>query len=115
MRKNSGDKNQEKFSKTSINWFPGHMAKARRQISESCNQVDMIVEILDARAPLSSRNPDIKSLILQKPHVVILNKSDLSDGVQTRNWVEYFKNQDIPCISFSIKDKDCIKTFRKQI
>lgn len=115
MRRNSRDKNQEKLSKTSINWFPGHMAKARRQISESLRQVDMVVEILDARAPLSSRNPDIKSLILQKPHVIILNKFDLADTEETKNWVEYFKNQSIPCIAFSVKDKNCVKILKSQI
>ena len=70
---------EDKQSKVLINWFPGHMAKAKREISESLKQVDLIVEVLDARAPLSSRNPEIKNLILQKPHIIVLNKSDLAD------------------------------------
>ena len=101
--------------KTDINWFPGHMAKARRQISESLKQVDLIVEVLDARAPLSSRNPEIKSLINQKPHLVILNKSDLADKEMTEKWAAFYKKLGTPCIAFSVKEKSNVNILKNQI
>lgn len=106
---------EDKQSKVLINWFPGHMAKAKREISESLKQVDLIVEVLDARAPLSSRNPEIKNLILQKPHIIVLNKSDLADKKMTEKWIEFYKNDGIPCISFSIKEKSNVNILKNQI
>ncbi len=102
-------------NKTNINWFPGHMAKARRQISESLKQVDLVVEVLDARAPFSSRNPEIKNLVNQKPHMIILNKSDLADKKITEKWVDFYRNNEIPCASFSIKEKGNVNILKKQI
>ena len=72
--------NEEKsFSKTSINWYPGHMAKTKRQIIEDLKLIDIVIEILDARIPISSQNPDINKLIQNKKRIIILNKSDLSN------------------------------------
>ncbi|MDO4199950.1 MAG: ribosome biogenesis GTPase YlqF [Clostridia bacterium] len=102
-------------NKTNINWFPGHMAKARRQITESLKQVDLVVEVLDARAPLSSRNPEIKNLISQKPHIVILNKSDLADKKMTEKWVKFYNDNGIPCILFSIKEKSHVNILKNKI
>ena len=76
----------------SINWFPGHMAKARRQIEENLNKVDVIIEILDARIPLSSQNPMMDEIVKNKPRIVILNKADLADHNMTNRWKEYFKS-----------------------
>lgn len=76
-----------------IQWFPGHMAKARREVSEKLKMVDIIFELIDARLPLSSRNPMIDQVINQKPRLLILNKADMADEAETRRWVQYFANQ----------------------
>lgn len=81
-----------------IQWFPGHMAKARREVSEKLKIVDVVFELVDARLPLSSRNPILDELIGQKPRVIILNKSDLADERQTKAWVLYFKEQGISAV-----------------
>ena len=80
-------------NKTNINWFPGHMAKTRRQITEDLKLIDVIVEILDARIPVSSQNPDIKEITKNKKKVVVLNKCDLSDEKDNNKWMEYFIKQ----------------------
>ena len=74
-----------------IQWFPGHMAKARRQVSENLKLVDIIFELVDARLPLSSRNPMIDEVIHQKPRLLILNKQDMADDNETRRWIAYFE------------------------
>lgn len=79
--------------KTTVNWFPGHMAKTRRQITESLKLVDAVTEILDARIPMSSRNPELDELTGKKPRIVLLNKCDMADANATRQWVEYFKSK----------------------
>jgi len=83
---------------TSINWYPGHMAKTKRQIIEDLKIVDIVVEILDARIPISSQNPDIRNWIKDKNRLVVLNKSDLSDEVQNKKWVDYFRKKNIPVV-----------------
>ena len=91
--------NEEKsFSKTSINWYPGHMAKTKKQIIEDLKLIDVVVEILDARIPKSSRNPDLQEWIKNKKKIVVLNKSDLAEEIQNKQWVEYYKKQGIPAI-----------------
>lgn len=79
--------------KTTVNWFPGHMAKTRRQITESLKLVDAVTELLDARIPMSSRNPELDELTGKKPRIVLLNKCDMADANATRQWVEYFKSK----------------------
>ncbi|MEK4228713.1 ribosome biogenesis GTPase YlqF [Solibacillus sp. FSL H8-0538] len=76
-----------------IQWFPGHMAKARRQVSENLKLVDIIFELVDARLPLSSRNPMIDEVINQKPRLLILNKQDMADEHETRKWIAYFEER----------------------
>ncbi len=76
-----------------IQWFPGHMAKARRQVSENLKLVDIIFELVDARLPLSSRNPMIDEVINQKPRLLILNKQDMADETETRRWIAYFEER----------------------
>lgn len=76
-----------------IQWFPGHMAKARREVTEQLKMVDVVFELVDARIPLSSRNPLIDDIVKQKPRVVILNKKDMSNQSDTDKWTNYFKNQ----------------------
>ena len=74
-----------------IQWYPGHMTKTKRKIKESLPLVDLVVEIIDARIPVSSRNPDLDALVSGKPRIVLLNKSDIADKAATDLWVEYFR------------------------
>ena len=71
--------NEEKLPKVNINWYPGHMAKTRKQIEEDLKLIDVVIELLDSRIPVASRNPDIKNLTRNKKRIILLNKCDLSD------------------------------------
>ncbi|MDO4912219.1 MAG: ribosome biogenesis GTPase YlqF [Lactobacillus sp.] len=82
-----------------IQWYPGHMNKARNQLQEKMSLLDVLVEVLDARIPLASRNPMINDLIAKKPHIVILNKADLADPKITESWINYFNKQNTPAIA----------------
>lgn len=86
--------NEEKsFPKTSINWFPGHMHKTMKQIEEDLKLVDIVIEILDARIPVSSRNPQVQKLIKNKKKIIVLNKEDLADKNESIKWANYFIKQ----------------------
>lgn len=87
------NKNNKTVSKTNINWFPGHMAKTKKQILEDLKLVDVVVEILDARIPISSQNPEIKAMTLNKKKIIVLNKCDLSNEKDNKKWLEYFIKQ----------------------
>ncbi|MFJ7747026.1 ribosome biogenesis GTPase YlqF [Peribacillus sp. NPDC097295] len=76
-----------------IQWFPGHMAKARREVTEKLKLVDIIFELVDARIPASSRNPMIDEIIQHKPRLILLNKADMADPVKTNQWLDYYKSQ----------------------
>ena len=78
--------------KQTVQWFPGHMAKTRRLIKESLPLVDAVTELLDARIPLASRNPELDELTGKKQRIVLLNKCDMADGKTTQEWIEYFKS-----------------------
>ena len=84
--------------KLNINWYPGHMAKTRKQIQEDLKLIDVVVELLDSRIPVSSRNPDINTIIDGNKKIVVLNKSDLADEKETTKWIEYFKTEKIPAV-----------------
>lgn len=83
---------------TNINWYPGHMAKTKQQIKEDLNLIDVVVEILDARIPISSQNPDIKEIVKNKKRIIILNKSDLANKEENLKWIKYFKEQGISAV-----------------
>lgn len=85
---------EEKLTKVGINWFPGHMAKTRRQIAEDLKMIDVVVEILDARIPMSSQNPDIRQITQNKKKIIVLNKYDLADNAKTEKWIEYFNKKE---------------------
>ena len=85
-------------NKTNINWFPGHMAKTRRQINEDLKLVDVVIEILDARIPLSSQNPEIKQILQNKKKIIALNKCDLADEKENNKWIQYFSKNGIKAI-----------------
>ena len=78
-----------------INWYPGHMAKARRMLEDNLKLIDVVVELVDARAPLASRNPDFDALFMGKTRVLLLNKSDLSDPATNKRWIAYYKRQGV--------------------
>ncbi len=82
-----------------VQWFPGHMAKTRRMIGEQMKLIDIVVELLDARLPLSSRNPEIDELTRGKPRLVLLNKADLADEDATKAWLSWFAAEGIPAMS----------------
>ena len=86
-----------------IQWFPGHMAKTRRMITENLKNVDVVIEILDARIPKSSRNPEIASMTAQKPTILLLNKATLADPEMTKKWCDYYSNEQTVCIT-----TDCV-------
>lgn len=81
-----------------INWYPGHMLKAKKQMIEDLKLIDVVVEILDARIPRSSRNPDIAEVVKNKKKIIILNKSDLADQKQTKRWAEYYETNGVPTV-----------------
>lgn len=81
-----------------IQWFPGHMTKARRQIEEKLKLIDAVVELLDARAPQASRNPMIDEILQGKPRLVVMNKAELADRARTEAWVHYFQSQGTPAL-----------------
>ena len=78
-----------------IQWFPGHMAKARREITESLNKVDIVFELYDSRIPYSSKNPMVDEIVKNKPRLVLLNKANIADEKVTQGWIEYYKNKGI--------------------
>ena len=92
--KNDKNNNDKSFAKVRLNWFPGHMAKTRRQITEDLKMIDVVVEILDARIPNSSQNPDIRQITQNKKKIIILNKYDLADNAKTEKWIEYFNKKE---------------------
>ena len=99
MRKNKKmDENTKSLPSTSINWFPGHMVRAKKEIRENLKLVDAVIEIVDARIPRSSRNPDFDDLISTKPRVIGLNKFDLADPKVNKMWVDFYKERNIPAV-----------------
>ena len=87
-KKNNSIDDSKLFSSVAINWYPGHMAKTRKQIENDLKIIDVVIELLDARIPVSSRNPDINNLIKNKKKIIILNKCDLSDANLNKKWQE---------------------------
>lgn len=85
-------------NKMNINWYPGHMAKTKKQISDDLKLIDVVIEILDARIPISSQNPDIGKLLCNKKRIIALNKSDLANESQNKLWQKYFEDMQIPCV-----------------
>ena len=86
-----------------IQWFPGHMTKTKRQIQSSLKLVDAVAEIIDARIPASSRNPDLAKLVQNKSRVILLNKCDMANQTATKMWIDYFKKQNLVAIPVDCK------------
>ncbi|WP_226034963.1 ribosome biogenesis GTPase YlqF [Aquibacillus saliphilus] len=92
-----------------IQWFPGHMAKAKKQVQEKLKLVDFVIELVDARAPESSQNPMLEQVIQDKPRMLVLMKKDLADPKQTANWLNHYKNNNIPAIAVDVQEKQDIQ------
>ncbi len=99
MEKNNS---QEVFLKTSINWYPGHMAKTKRLIKENIKLIDIIYEVIDSRIPYSSRVNDLEDLIGNKPRILIFTKYDLCDKEETNKFIEKYKKQGIICLTYNL-------------
>ena len=86
------------YHKINLNWYPGHMAKTKRQIKEDLKLIDLVVELLDARIPISSRNPDIEEITKGKKKIIVLNKSDLAEEKENQRWLTYYSRKGIPAV-----------------
>ncbi len=98
-----------------IQWFPGHMAKTRRLIAANLKLVDAVAEIVDARAPLSSRNPEMDSMTKNKPRIVLLNKIDLADEKATQKWINYFRNNGAEALAVDCRSGRGLKSILPSI
>ena len=105
--------NKENSAYAVSSWYPGHMAKTRREIAENMKIIDVVIEILDSRIPLSSRNPDIKEITKNKKKIILLNKIDLADDVLTKKWQEYFSKEAICMLTDSNSGKGVDKVSKK--
>ena len=93
----------ENIDMKTIQWFPGHMAKTRKAIASNLKLVDAVVELIDARTPLSSRNPEIDSIVSKKPRLVLMNKCDLADSNAPQAWINYFKKNNVTALAVDCK------------
>ena len=106
---------QEFVNRRNIQWFPGHMMKTLRLIEKDVKNVDAVLQLLDARIPYSSLNPEIQRLVKHKPRLYVLNKADLADPAVTTRWTNWFKQQGAGCVSISSKTKGAAAAVRTQI
>ena len=83
--------NNEKLTKVGINWYPGHMAKAKRLIKENIDKIDVVIEVLDARIPYSTKIRDFEELVQNKPRILVFTKMDLCDKKETEKWIKYYE------------------------
>ena len=102
-------------TKQNIQWFPGHMAKTRRKIKEILPLIDAVAEVVDARVPLSSRNPELRELIGNKPLIILLNKCDMADKSVTDEWIKYYKSQGITAIGIDCKSGKGLSAFKDTV
>ena len=98
-----------------IQWYPGHMTKTRRQIEADLPQVDAVGELVDARMPMSSRNPDIDSICGNKPRIIVLNRMDLADPEATKRWADYFKSKGMAVVITDCKSRKGINSFEPAV
>ena len=101
--------------KMHIQWYPGHMTKTRRQIEADLKLVDAVCEIVDARIPISSRNPDIDAICGNKPRIIVLNRMDLADPEATKRWMQYFRSRGFPAVATDCKTKKGISSFQPAV
>ena len=101
--------------KMNIQWYPGHMTKTRRQIEADLKLVDAVCEIVDARIPISSRNPDIDAICGNKPRIIVLNRMDLADNDATKQWMQYFRSKGYAAVATDCKTKKGISNFQPAV
>ena len=99
------------YVKQNVQWFPGHMAKTRRIIKESLGLVDGVVELVDARIPYSSSNPELGDIIKRKPRIILLNKCDIADSSATKMWIEYYKSKGMYAIPVDCRSGSGLNAF----
>ncbi|MEI3251361.1 MAG: hypothetical protein V8R79_00925 [Candidatus Gastranaerophilaceae bacterium] len=96
MRKENREENskkQDNLQQVNINWYPGHMAKTKREIKEKIDLIDIVFEVVDARIPYSSKNKEIEEMTKDKPRVIVMTKIDLCDNVKTNKWIKYYEDR----------------------
>ena len=108
-----GDMAVADFQKQTVQWFPGHMAKTRRKIKESLPLVDAVVELVDARIPISSRNPELDEMTSNKPRIILLNKCDVADDNATKLWIRYFEQNGCFAMAVDCKNGKGLQNFDK--
>ncbi len=106
---------EEKLTKVGINWYPGHMAKTKREISEKLDLIDVVFEVIDARIPYSSKNKDIDKIIKNKKRVLIMTKIDMCDIINTNKWIKYYEEKGIKVIPVDLINKKNISEIFKVI
>lgn len=97
-----------------IQWYPGHMAKAKREVQEKLKLIDIVFEIVDARVPLASRNPMIDEIVRQKPRIVLLNKADMADPEMTKQWIEYFTEGETTALAINSQSGEGLAEIAKE-
>ncbi len=96
-------------------WYPGHMTKAKRMMQENISLIDLVIELLDARVPLSSRNPDIDDLGKNKSRLILLNKSDLADAESNKRWMQFFKEKGFYVLEVNAKTGQGLKAIQGMV
>ncbi len=102
-------------NKTNINWYPGHMAKTKKQIIEDLKLIDVVIEILDARIPRASQNKDLQELFKNKKRIILLNKSDLAEETISKKWIEFYKKQGISAILTNLNNSNEISKVLQEV
>ena len=98
------DDSPKSFPSVGINWYPGHMAKTKREITEKIDLIDIVFEVVDARIPYSSKNKEIEEMTKGKPRVIVMTKIDLCDNVKTNKWIKYYVKKDINKFVITLED-----------
>ena len=106
---NKKNNSQESFSKVPISWYPGHMAKTKRQIKENISLIDIVYELIDARIPYSSKNKDIDEMIKNKPRILIMTKMDMCDLEETNKWKKYYEDKGYKVVLVDLLNNKNIK------
>ena len=115
MKNTNNNPKAESFANTTINWYPGHMTKAKRMMVEDIKLIDLVIELVDARVPMSSRNPDIDSLAQGKSRVILLNKADLADDRITGQWFDFFSAKGYHVVKIDSRDRGKMKNVKSII
>lgn len=115
MSENKSNTDKSNINKTNINWYPGHMTKARRMMEEDIKLIDLVIELVDARVPISSRNPDIDKIGKNKARLILLNKCDLADERTTKEWSEWFEKQGYYAVMVNSKSGNGLKAINNVV